>query len=163
MTFFVSFRDQWLGQNYPWYEVLFVKYIFPLAARLSWFLEIVLTPLLLSSSLLWLKWPSFIVNCHLQSVFRWRDSRNVFPNARSQNVPNVRSREKVANTWYCIVCLFYCCVSQGSNETGLFNQISTALYSSELAHSEILGKRCVKVMCLIVRLVPALNQIWEMA
>ena len=158
MTFFVSFRDQWLGQNYPRYGVLFVKYIFPLAARLSWFLKI--DP---SSSPLWLKWPSFIVNCHLQSVFRWRDSRNVFPNARSQNIPNVRSREKVANTWYCIVCLFYCCISQGSNETGLFNQISTALYSSELAHSEILGKKCVKVMCLIVRLVPALNQIWEMA
>ena len=38
------------------------------------------------------------------------------------------------------MCLLFCCISQGSNETGMFNQISTALYSSELAHSEILVK-----------------------
>ena len=144
MTLFMSFRDQWLGQNYPRYEVLFVKYIFSLAARF-FFILISWDCIDPSSSLLWLKWPSFIVNCHLQSVFRWRDSRNVFPNARSQNIPNVRSREKVANTWYCIVRVLYCCISLGSNEIGMFNQMSTALFFSELAQSEILEKSVQKL------------------
>ena len=120
-------------------------------------------PLPLSSSPLWLKWPSFIVNCHLQSVFRWRDSRNVFPNARSQNIPNVRSREKVANTWYCIVCVLYCCISQGLNETGLLYQISTALFFQWTCTFWNLGEKCGKVMCLFVPLVPALDWIWDMA